>query len=441
VRHELLHKYDPRGRFRDWRGSRDDEVLLAGPAGTGKSRAALERLHYLCKRVPGVKVLVVRKTQVSLASTVLDTWRKHVIPADVLGRVVMFHGGGPQDPPQYRYSNGSVVNLGGMDNATKIMSSEYDIVYVNEATELTEADWDMLNTRLRNGRLPYQQLLGDCNPQNPTHWLKLRCERGVCRMVHTQHEDNPVYFDRQGNPTKKGGAYMRRLDALVGVRKLRLRDGIWAAAEGVIFEEWDPYVNLVDPFEIPYDWPRWWVVDFGYTNPFVCQMWAEDPDGRLIMYREFYHTRKRVAEHARDILAAVTDSTGKWIEPDPMAIICDHDAEDRATLENELGMGTYPAIKMVTPGIQAAQGRLQVHGDGKPRMMLMRDCRVKRDPLLEEDKLPTCTAEEVEGYVWDTSGNKGPKEVPLKLNDHGCDCIRYLAAEHDLGARPRLRTF
>ena len=31
------------------------------------------------------------------------------------------------------------------------------------------------------------------------------------------------------------------------------------------------------------------MVDFGYTNPFTCQWWAMDHDGRLYLYREIFH--------------------------------------------------------------------------------------------------------------------------------------------------------
>ena len=66
------------------------------------------------------------------------------------------------------------------------MSTEYDMIYVQEATELTEDDWEALTTRLRNGRAPIQQLIADCNPAEPTHWLKARCDSGQTRMLNTQ---------------------------------------------------------------------------------------------------------------------------------------------------------------------------------------------------------------------------------------------------------------
>lgn len=435
----LTHRFAPRGAARAVFGAREPEVLVVGAAGTGKSRACLEKIHMVCSLNPDVRALIVRKTLVSLASTALDTLRKFVIKEAVLAGEVHFHGGGPQDPPQYRYANGSTITIGGMDKATRIMSSEYDIVYVQEATELDENDWEAITTRLRNWKLSFQQIVADCNPDRPTHWLKIRCDLGKTRMLTSLHEDNPVIFDDGGRITERGAAYMAKLDALTGVRKERLRYGRWAAAEGLIYDEWSERLNLIDRFEIPQSWKRHWSVDFGYTNPFVCQNWAEDPDGRLYLYREFYMTRRTNDMHAKFILSKLLDSNDRWIEPKPRYIVCDHDAEGRAVFSREMGIGTVPAHKAVTEGIQAFQQRIRPAGDGKPRLFILRDSLVERDPELVDKKLPTCTQEEIVGYIWDTSNGKKTKETPLKENDHGCDAGRYLVADRDLAAQPNIR--
>jgi hypothetical protein len=445
----LVHKYRPRGVLADLFKVRDAEVLVAGPAGTGKSRACLEKLHRMALLNDGMRGLIVRKTLASLGSTALVTWRTHVIPEAVAAGHVVFYGGSPQESPQYRYTNGSVIVVGGMDKATRIMSSEYDACYVQEATELTENDWEAITTRLRHGKVSFQQLFADCNPDTPTHWLKVRGDRGATHVLDSRHEDNPILYNEDGTLTEFGAAYIGKLDNLTGVRYQRLRRGLWVAAEGIIYEDWDPAVHLIDQFAIPDHWQRWWAVDFGYTNPFVCQMWAEDPDGRLYLYREVYHTKRTVDQHARDILDAVSTADPQrpddlrartWHEPKPRAIICDHDAEGRAVLSREVGVGTQAAIKTVTAGIQVTQQRLRPAGDGRPRMFLMRDAVVRRDPDLVDAKRPTSTAEEIAGYVWDQGAGKAPKEVPLKDNDHGMDAARYLCAARDIGT-PRIRRF
>jgi len=55
---------------------------------------------------------------------------------------------------EWRYQNGSVIVTGGLDKVTKIMSSEYDAIYVQEATEISEDEWEHLTTRLRRTTTP-----------------------------------------------------------------------------------------------------------------------------------------------------------------------------------------------------------------------------------------------------------------------------------------------
>ncbi|MFI1472046.1 phage terminase large subunit [Streptomyces wuyuanensis] len=453
----LSHVFEPHGTATDLFHCRDAEVLMSGPAGTGKSRACLEKLHMMALANPRMRGLIVRKTLASLGSTALVTWREHVAKEALEAGVVKWYGGSPQESPQYRYSNGSVITVGGMDKSTRIMSSEYDVCYVQEAIELTEEDWEAITTRLRNGKISFQQLMADTNPSVPTHWLKRRCDRGDTTFLNCRHQDNPTLY-RDGKVTVAGEAYLGKLSKLTGVRRARLEKGLWVAAEGLVYDGYDPDIHLVDPFPIPDSWTRWWTVDFGYTNPFVLQCWAEDPDGRLYLYREIYYTRRLVEDHAKTILRQVRkcaeccDSNSPshdchtceacqlvWTEPKPRAVICDHDAEDRATLERHLGMSTSPAKKSVSDGLQAGETRLKVAGDGKPRIFLMRDAVLERDAALDDAKRPTCTEEEIVGYVWDQKDGKQPKESPVKEDDHGMDAMRYMVAERDLGARPGIR--
>lgn len=435
---EAVVRYEPRGAARELFRCRQSEVFLAGPAGTGKSLACLFRLHLTALHNPDMRGLIFRKTAVSLGSTTLVTWEKKVI-ADALARgIVTWFGGSAREAPGYRYSNGAKIDVAGMDRPEKIMSAEYDLIFGDEATELTLNDWESAGTRLRNGRLSWQQQMGACNPSAPTHWIKQRCDQSAARMLVSRHSDNPAYVNADGSFTEVGAAYFAKLDALTGVRKLRLRDGTWAAAEGLIYSEFNEAVHLVDQFKIPESWTRWIAVDFGYTNPFVMQWWAEDPDGRLFLYREIYHTRRLVEEHAARAKALMQWPSGQLREPRPRAVVCDHDAEDRATLEKHLGLSTSAANKKVSPGIQAFQARLKPAGDGRPRIFIMRGALVERDPALDEAKKPCSTEEEITGYVWAVKPGSTSPEVPLKENDHGCDAARYLVAERDLRGRPRL---
>ena len=416
--------------------AKERQVLIEGPAGTGKTVACLQKLHLQMSKYAGARALMVRKTAVSLKASALVTYQRKVLhPLDG----VRFYGGSQAEPAKFVYPNGSEIIVGGMDQASKVMSTEYDVAYANEATDLTEDDWESIDTRLRNYVMPYQQLIADCNPQAPTHWLNVRCDADKTRRIRSRHEDNPFYFDPRAHEwTAEGREYIAGLDNLSGVRYDRLRLGLWRAAEGQVYEAWDRAVHLIDPFPIPAAWPRYWCIDFGYVNPLVWQWWAEDPDGNLYLYRELYETQTLVEDHAAHGLRLIKD------EPRPLAVIADHDAEDRATFERHARVRTTAAIKDVSPGIQAVQSRLKVQGNGKPRLMILRDATVRTDSALKRAGKPTSTAEEFDGYVWDQraaqrNGDRPMKDQPLKDNDHGMDALRYMVMHREPRKSNRIR--
>jgi phage terminase large subunit len=269
----------------------------------------------------------------------------------------------------------------------------------------------------------------------PTHWLKVRCDKGRTKIINSRHKDNPRYFDQiTGEPTKLGRDYVIGvLSNKRGVMLDRYYKGIWSAAEGLVYDSYDPHVNVYKHLPTPPEsWRRYLSIDFGYKNPFVCQWWAEDEDGRLYLYKELYMTNGLVEDHARTIL----ENMGRQREPRPSYVICDHDAEGRATLEKYLGMSTIAAKKTVSDGVQAVAERMRIQGDGRPRLYLCRDSLIRRDPMLENEKKPCSTIEEIVGYVWDTK-----KDVPVKDNDHGMDAMRYMVAFKDLQPQMGFRTF
>jgi phage terminase large subunit len=429
-------RYEPRGGAKELLSAKEQEVTIAGPAGTGKSLAMLQKAFYTSLMVPGCRSLIVRQTHASLTGSTLVTFEQQVATTALAEGVVRWFGGSPRKPAAYTFANGAEILVGGLDRPEKFLSTEFSRIYVDEATQISLTALETLITRLRGNAPTYRQIVLACNPDHPKHWIKQRCDDGTMRMIHSLHRDNPLYVNADGSLTERGVDYMAKLDALTGVRRLRYRDGIWAAAEGLVYEGWSEPVHVIEPFAVPDSWTRWVTVDFGYTNPFVAQLWAEDPDGRLYLIREWVRTRMLVEDHAeviRDRLLAG--------QPRPRAIITDHDAEDRATLERKLGMGTQAAHKGVSDGIQAFSARLKVQGDGKARLHVFRDALLERDPEMDAASLPIGLAEEVSGYVWAVKpGNAGGlKEEPVKANDHSMDAARYMVAAKDLGGRPRVR--
>ena len=419
-----------------WTDDPTGEIIYSGPAGTGKTRTVLEYIHQRCQGTR-LRVLFLRKTEESLKTSALVTFREQVLyqfdgKRSILDGVTFF-GGNKLLPAQFTYdATGSVIVLGGVDNPEKIKSSEWDIVFVNEATELTLNDWEMITGRTDRPSLmerPPSLVLGDCNPDSPTHWIKQRGDANKLQLWTSTHVDNPAMWDRVNQRwTPAGERYLKRLDEHTGVRYQRLRLGRWVAAEGQVYEEWDEPAHLIDRRDLPAEWDRIWGLDFGFVNPFVWGCWALDPDGRLILEWEFYRTRTLVRDAARTIMRFWGN------RPAPVAIVRDHDAEDAATFEDETGLMTIAATKEITPGIEAVQARLHERPNGTPRLQIMRDTLIHPvDAELREAGKPTCTAQEFPTYVWDPrqTSIKARSERPLKIDDHGMDMTRYVTVYQD----------
>lgn len=401
--------------------SRRRELLMAGPAGTGKSRALLEKLHYCADKYPGMRGLIVRKTRKSVTQTAMVTLEQKVLPEGWLGKDIHFR----TTEQEYRYPNGSIIAVGGLDDHSKVMSSEWDMIYVQEATELTEEDWEALTTRLRNGVMPYQQLIADCNPGAPTHWLKLRCDRGATLMLESRHEDNPFVT----------AEYLAALDNLTGVRKLRLRYGKWAAAEGMVYEDWDTTVHVLNRSQLETlgifhqgKLHRSGVkhvyasVDWGFTNPGVILVWAIDSDERMYLIHEVYQTGKTVDQWW------VPEAEKLKGEYDIERFVCDPSEPAYIAQFNAHGLRAIGAENDIVPGINLVQARLKPAGDGRPRLFIYENALKRRDETRAKAYKPFSVLQEIDSYAWPKEKDGQPvKEVPIKVDDHALDALRYMA--------------
>ncbi|MDP9364400.1 MAG: phage terminase large subunit [Chloroflexota bacterium] len=425
-------RYFPRGAARDLLARRDKEALIEGPAGTGKSYAALWKLHACALKYPGMRALMVRKTLTSLTGTAIVTYRERVLGA---GRfAVKPFGGSRFEAGGYQYANGSRLVVGGIDNPDKIMGGEYDLIFVNEATELAEDDWEKLATRNRYGVMPYQQLIADANPGAPTHWLNQRCETGQTARLRSTHRDNPRYWDAAaGDWTEAGRDYVVGiLGKLTGVRRLRLLEGVWAAAEGQVYDAWREDVHHVDA--LPPSFATAWhfaAVDWGWTDPGVIGVWAVDGDGRVALVAEHYHTRRLVEgwwiERAKELGAEF--AIREWH--------CDPSEPAYLNQFRRAGLRAVPAVNDIMPGVTAVQDRLAVQPDGLPRLFVLRSALRQRDEALVAAKQPWSTVQEIPEYVWpkDAAGRPA-KDRPVDENNHGMDMMRYAVARLDLRGRP-----
>lgn len=289
---------------------RNREFILSGPAETGKTWATLWLLDSLMRETPKAQAALARKLQTSIWGTVLVTFKRIQELRESLGEKPAIAYGG-EKPEFYNYPNGSVLWVGGMDNPNKILSSERDFIYINQAEELKLDDWEILFTRTtgRGAVTKTPMLFGDCNPSTEDHWI---LKRETLKVFHSKHVDNPSLYDDDGNLTEQGEKSIASLKTLTGVRKKRLWEGLWVGADGLFFEEWDEDRHTCEPFEIPGDWPIWGAFDYGFSHPTAFGLFAQGNDGEIYMIAEHVQNKWLPPAHCKTIRRKVQKAGIQW---------------------------------------------------------------------------------------------------------------------------------
>ena len=438
--HVIQETLEFRGGNRELILAHDPDVMIAGAAGTGKTLAACYKIHFIAMKYPGARILMARKTLESLKSGALSTYMNKLKPAQY---GVTTYGGSQFFPAEIRYPNGSVVLSVGMDKADKVLSTEFDIIYVNEATEIAEADWETLRGRLRNGIVPYQMIFGDLNPSGVRHWANLRMRDGRTRRIISTHRDNPAFRDptllnpetgqETGYWTPLGHQYVNTvLKGLTGARRKRLFEGQWASAEGIVYDMFDPeeHVRRVDTT----GWSSFMGVDIGTKNPTcILSVFQRGMDDAIHIGREFYH---RGLSSSR-ILDAIRQEADR-IDPEFIAI--DPSAASYILDLQKDGYPAFPADNDILVGIQRVKSVIegdyyqldlgvddQMEDDGEWEMEEELDLDGKPLGLFSVD--PSCEnlLDEFGMYAF-KDGARIENDKPVKDFDHAMDALRYVCS-------------
>jgi PBSX family phage terminase large subunit len=387
-------------------------LMLTGAAGGGKSRLGLEKLHAYCLKYPGVTGIVGRKDKTAAFRSVVPFLRYTVMGDTDWGEYHKSEG-------LFEYKNGSMLWVVGLrdesqrENLRSIgKDGSADIALFEEANKLTLDDHQEISARLRGRTGGFRQIIYMTNPDGPEHWMKkLLIDKKQAAVYYSRPEHNPF------NPPD----YIEALQQLSGVYYERMWLGLWVQAEGAVYPEYDSSIHLLDrSIPTPHSGRYIVTVDFGYTNPFSATLWRIDGEGRVYQVKQIYRTKTIVEDHAKSI-RYMLDSCGIPIQR-VETWVCDHDAEDRATLERHLRIITKPAYKDIRHGINAVKARLKDN-----RLFLNAYAVDDPDPHLSKNYLPTSTADEIVGYTW--SDKK--QDTPVDENNHGLDEMRYCVAHVD----------
>ena len=461
------------------------EVLIEGPAGTGKTYAVLQLIYDLIRKYPGMRVLFTRESRSSMSETILKTWENHVLGPNHYSYV----GGATRSHRKsYVFRNGSEVHIIGMSNVDSIMSGEYDLIaYFEIVDEERENVWSQLQTRLRNQKVPHPRgyantrgylnpevynfklkrpipksvktiwelkrrgwfakgaplegarwpdgtdifwhlAIGDCNPGSPHHWVNRRADRkaddGSPMMVRilSQHKDNPTCTE----------TYLESLRNQPPEIRARYYEGRWVAAEGAIYPAFNAAKHCV-PFN-----PKWnfshYVggIDWGYDAAGVFQVWGVNYGG-MVRVEEVYFSQRQQAWWEQ----VIVDAAEKYDMPIIVADPANPQAIDSMNARLSLSRArtrVKKADNAILPGIDAVRYGLDP-GMGQPPKLLLAQgpgtFPVGHDSRLQDKEYPVCTEQEIPNYVWDEwIPGKPFKERPkVGQHDHGLDVMRYVAME------------
>ena len=148
-------------------------LVLYGGAGSGKSVFAVQRFLYRLLGLPLCNVLVVRAVAATHRDSTYALFRQ-VIQRWGLGELFTCR----ESDLRITCANGNAVIFKGLDDAEKLKSltfpkGELTDVWVEEASEISEGDFNQLDVRLR-GRGAHKQMVLTFNPVSARHWLKRR---------------------------------------------------------------------------------------------------------------------------------------------------------------------------------------------------------------------------------------------------------------------------
>lgn len=291
-------------------------IGYGGSRGGGKSWAGRTKAWLLALNYEGIQILLLRRTLQELREN-------HVLPLQrVLRNIAKYNA----DAKEFLFSNGSRIKLGycaAESDVLQYQGQAYDVIILEEATQFTEFQFQTFTEINRSSgmmRVKFTpRMYFTCNPGGIGHtWFKRlfidKQYRGSEQADDYDFIPSTVYendFLMKNNPE-----YVRNLENLPEMRKRAMLYGDWDAFEGQYFNEFDRNIHVVEPFQIPEYWKRYFVLDYGLDM--TAAYWiAMNERGKAFVYKELYESDLIISEAAKKIKAMTNENIStKYAPPD-----------------------------------------------------------------------------------------------------------------------------
>ena len=201
-----------------------------------------------------------------------------------------------------------------------------------------------------------------------------------------------------------------------GVFFKRYIEGLWAMAEGIIYDMFSQDKNVVDAEAIAAEYRQrtgreFWIgdkyvsCDYGTQNPTAFLFWSKGADGKWYCRREYYYSgrdkgrQKTDKEFSEDLTVWLAGEEIRAVILDPAA------ASFKAQLEKD-GYKVKKAKNDVLDGIRFV-ATLLLSGS----IFIDQSC----ENLIKE----------FASYIWDAKAGERGEDKPVKEHDHAQDALRY----------------
>lgn len=337
----MILNVKPSERQLEFMQAEEKFVAYGGARGGGKSWAVQATAIKLAFLYHGIKILILRRHFRELKEN-------HMIPMQkLLLNIAVFK----ETDKCFTFPNTSRIIFGYCDNfadTLQYQGQEFDIIFIDEATQIMEEQFKTLSACVRGANNFPKRMYLTCNPGGVGHaWVKrLFIDRDFLdnedpseyRFIPARVTDNKILMEK--NPE-----YIKMLEGLPEGQRRAWLEGDWNALAGQYFSEFRTDRHVIKPFNIPPDYRRFFVMDYGLDK--LAGYWAAfDTRGCCYIYREIYESNLIVSAAAAKILSlGMFDGVESYFAPSD---IWGTNAETGNSQADIFNLNGIPLTKVIT---------------------------------------------------------------------------------------------
>ncbi len=402
-----------------------DEVLFGGAAGGGKSYGQLIDAFVYAMRYEGSKQILFRRTYPELEKSIIRT-ALEMYPRNI----AKYH----KTEHSFTFINGGILDFGYIDaesDVFKYQSAEYDVIRFDELTHFTEQMYVYMFSRLRGANDFPKSMKSSTNPGGVGHtWVKERfIDIGEPDRVHKTQCGTRLFIPSKVTDNKylleKDPKYIQRLHEMSDRDRKALLEGCWDLNDGMFFSEVKRGVHIVSPFDIPKEWNRYFVMDYG-LDMLAGYCIAVSPAGWCYVYRELYEGKDSggnglivsdAAERIKELVGA--DKMERYFAPPDL---WNRQKDTGKSIEQLFRERGIPLIRVQNDRVQGWFALKE----------MLKECKDESGAPASRLRIFSNCINLVRCITSIQVSDKDPNDVALQPHEltHSVDAMRYFAAAH-----------